>query len=708
MIQKGAAGFRPGAGRGTIVSMSPGPDLLALARAYGVATDYHDWRGRRVEVSSSTLIAVLKAFGVSAGNAASCRKALKARRTRRPLPPCVVLRAASVGAGTGRGDEVTVHGPVEAAPRLWIELENGGRRYDVSSVRSRPSDAEGLAEYDYAIPAGLPLGWHTLRGHWGGQAHSAPLAVAPNRLETASAEGRGRAWGFSLQLHAVRSQQSWGIGDLADLTQLALLAGNDLGAGFLVVNPLHASSGVKPIDPSPYLPASRRYPDPAHLRIESTHEYAYAPINVRRDVDAFGEELRKAGPAGDLIDRDAVWEAKLGALRLLHALPAAERGPGRDADYRAFLRREGEPLRTHATWMTIVARYGRDESRWPGGLRSPRSSATRAWQHSEAAEIEFHCWLQWLLDEQLSVAKAACERAGMPYGIIHDLAIGAQADGADVWADSEVYGQGVTVGAPPDEFNQSGQNWASRPWRPDKLAETGYSSYRRILAGTFRHAHGLRIDHVMGLFRLWWIPEGRSADEGTYVSYDHEAMLGVLTLEAYRSGALLIGEDLGTVEPWVRTTLASRGILGTSVLWFERDEEGRPLHAARWRTDALATVTTHDLPPTAAVLAGEALDATDWLDELRREGLLRRGAGESETVDALHRYLAWTPARLVGVYLPDAVGDRRPHNLPGTDAETYPNWRYPLADGAGAPVLLEDFARNPRVRSLARALRILR
>jgi 4-alpha-glucanotransferase len=265
----------------------------------------------------------------------------------------------------------------------------------------------------------------------------------------------------------------------------------------------------------------------------------------------------------------------------------------------------------------------------------------------------------------------------------------------------------VTVGAPPDEFNRAGQNWASRPWRPDRLAETGYLPYRQILAAALRHAHGLRLDHVMGLFRLWWIPEGMGPDQGTYVTYDHEAMLGVLTLEAHRAGAVLIGEDLGTVEPWVRTELAGRGILGTSVLWFERDSSGRPLHAARWRPESLATLTTHDLPPTAEVLDGQALESADWLAALRREGLLRAGAGEPETVDALHRYLAWTPARLVGVYLPDAVGDRRPHNLPGTDGDTYPNWRYPLADGSGAPVLLEELARHPRVRSLARALRAL-
>ncbi len=684
--------------------MSPGPDLMALARAYGISTEYHDWRGRRIEVAEATLVAVLAAFGVDASSAENCRSALRTRRERRSLPAAVVLRAEAGGA-SARGTEVTALGPADSAPRLWIELEDGSRRYDLTTVRSRPGSTPEQVEYDFALPAGLPLGWHRLAGTWGERSLGCLLAVAPHRL-TAGA-GRGRAWGLSLQLHAVRSQQSWGIGDLEDLAQLALLAGHDLGAGFLVVNPLLASSGVEPIDPSPYLPASRRYPDPAHLRIESTFEYAYAPAEVRAQIDELGHDLRKAGPAGDLIDRDLVWEAKIAALRLLRELPAAGRGPGRDADYRAFLRREGAALRTHATWMTLAGLYGTHREDWPEGLEDPDSPQTQAWQRTEAAEIDFHCWLQWLLDEQFAAARAACERSGMSYGIIHDLPIGAQADGADVWADPDVYAPGVTVGAPPDEFNQQGQNWASRPWRPDRLAETGYLPYRRILVNALRHAHGLRIDHVMGLFRLWWIPEGFTPDQGTYVNYDHDAMLGVLTLEAQRSDALLIGEDLGTVEPWVRSELAGRGILGTSVLWFERDDAGHPLHAARWRTDCLATVTTHDLPPTAAVLAGESFDAEDWLESLRREGMLRRGAGEPETVDALHRYLAWTPARLVGVYLPDAMGDRRAHNLPGTSGETYPNWRYPVADGSGAPVLLEELAANARVRSLARALRAL-
>jgi 4-alpha-glucanotransferase len=233
----------------------------------------------------------------------------------------------------------------------------------------------------------------------------------------------------------------------------------------------------------------------------------------------------------------------------------------------------------------------------------------------------------------------------------------------------------------------------------------------------------------MALFRLWWVPAGAKPHEGTYVYYDHEALLAVLTLEAHRAGALVIGEDLGTVEPWVREALTDRGILGTNVLWFERDEKGAPHPPGRWRESSLAAVTTHDLPPAAALLTGAHLELRErlglltrpleeekeadranvqaWIDLLRGCGLLRAGAGEQETIEALHRFLAWTPARMIGVYLPDAVGDLRPHNLPGTSGDTYPNWRLPLADSKGRPVLLDELAGHPRVRSLARVLRAL-
>jgi 4-alpha-glucanotransferase len=714
------------------------PDLIEAARAYRIATEYYDWRGRRVEVPARTLVTVLAAFGVDARSPETCRKALAQLREARfrPLPPCVVIRqeppapapqrysTARQGAAVREVTPlVTVHAPSGTQPTLWIALEDGGRRYDVAMLSSEAAERRGLDAFIFALPAALPIGWHTLYARIGGEILQCPLAVAPHRLTTPT---RRRAWGYTLQLHSVRSRRSWGMGDLGDLAEFAAIAGHDLGAGFLVVNPLHGGSGVPPIDPSPYLPATRRYPDPIHLRIESVPEYAYAPADVREQVDQLGAELRKRDLSDDLIDRDLVWEGKAKALRLLYGTP---RTAGRSAAYRAYLRREGRALRRHATWLTLVQVYGSDQTRWPEALRRPNTSEVAAFADTQQAEIDFHCWLQWLLDEQLAAVRVACAHSGMTYGVFHDLAVGAQAGGADTWADADVYAEGVTIGAPADEFNQLGQDWSSRPWRPDRLAESGYLPYRQMLAGVLRHADGLRMDHVMGLFRLWWVPAGASPADGTYVSYEHEAMLAVLTLEAHRAGAVVIGEDLGTVEPWVRDALQDRGIFGTNVLWFERDGQAAPMPPGRWRENCLAAVTTHDLPPTAALLTGAHLELRDrlglltrpleeekeadragiqsWLDLLRACGLLRDGAGEQETVEALHRFLAWTPARLIGVYLPDAVGDMRPHNLPGTSGDTYPNWRLPLADSSGRPVLLDELAGHPRVRSLARVLRAL-
>jgi 4-alpha-glucanotransferase len=284
------------------------------------------------------------------------------------------------------------------------------------------------------------------------------------------------------------------------------------------------------------------------------------------------------------------------------------------------------------------------------------------------------------------------------------------------------YATGIQVGAPPDPFNQLGQDWSQPPWRPDRLEELAYAPLREMVANILRHAGGVRVDHVIGLFRLWWIPEGKPPSEGTYVRYDHEAMVGVLALEAQRAGAVVVGEDLGVVEPSARDYLRSRGILGTSILWFERDDEGRPLPAERWRELCMASVTTHDLPPTAGYLAGEHVALRDrlglltrplaeereadeaerqsWLDEVRSRGLLAEGAGTEQTVAALHRYLALSPARLLCVALTDAVGDHRTQNQPGTTDE-YPNWRVPLSDPEGRPLLLEDVMTSPRVAALA-------
>ncbi|MDX6353620.1 MAG: 4-alpha-glucanotransferase, partial [Streptomyces sp.] len=435
-----------------------------------------------------------------------------------------------------------------------------------------------------------------------------------------------------------------------------------------------------------------------------------------------------------LIDRDAVWALKAQALALLRQVPLSA---GRRAAYADYLAEQGQALDDHATWSALAELHGPDWHGWPAGLRDPRSPQVARARSEHLDRVDFHCWLNWLTDSQLAAAQRAAKDAGMPVGIVHDLAVGVHPAGSDAWSMRHALAAGMSIGAPPDAFSPRGQDWGLPPWRPDALAATGYAPYRDLVHRMLRHAGGLRMDHVMGLFRLWWVPEGRPPTEGTYVRYDAEAMLGLLALEAYEAGAVVIGEDLGTVEPGVREELADRGILGTSVLWFERDYDGvrgdgspgdrRPLPPSAWREWCLATATTHDLPSTAARLTGEhvglrhrlglltrplaeeqaadAAEVAEWIALLGRLGLLPEGAADEEAVvKAVHRFLARTPARMVGVWLPDGVGDRRPQNLPGTSAE-YPNWRLPVAGPDGVPLTLEQLAASPRLHALAEEVR---
>ena len=761
MPSQGAARSRP-------ERSAPDPALAALCAECGVATEFWDWRGRHSFVPRETLVAVLAALGVDASDPAAALAARRRDRLERALPPTLVVRA-------GAGARFAAHVPYGSQPEVWVELEDGGVRADIAPVGgatpSMADDMGGLvAERAYLLPPDLPLGWHHVhistggrragesrrfpgssgssaspsREHRrGGPRGSSPwaldasgvLIVVPQRLELPAALAGRRAWGLTAQLYALRSGRSWGHGDLADLAELAAWSGRSLGAGFVAVNPLHAAEPVPPVEPSPYLPVSRRYGSPLYLRVEAIPEYAYLEPAARTQVDRLAAAAQTGASGGsgrssrggfdetDRIDRDSVWTAKKGALELVHEVP---RGPGREATYQAFRAAAGDALTDFATWCALAETYGPRWRRWPTGLRDARGEAVAAARRDLAARIDFYCWLQWLLDEQRALAEHAAHDSGMALGIVHDLAVGVHAESADTWAMPEAFAEGMSVGAPPDEFNPNGQTWSQPPWQPFRLAAAGYLPYRDIVRAVLRHAGGVRVDHVMGLSRLWWVPDGRPATEGTYVRYDHEALVGILALEAHRAGALVIGEDLGTVEPWVRDHLRERGILGTSVLWFERDQDG-PVAPQRWRRLCLATVDTHDLPTVGAHLAGDHLRLADrlgllnqpyrrvaaehaeaveqWLDLLRRLRLLRPGGSEPEILVALHRLLARTPALLVGVSLADAVGDRRPANVPGTTDE-YPNWRLPLADAGGKPVLLEDLGTGTEVRELARVLTV--
>lgn len=549
-------------------------------------------------------------------------------------------------------------------------------------------------------------------------------AAQPAAALPAPAPPPGQTWGLAVQLYSVRSRGSWGHGDLRDLADLATWAGGGPGAGFVLINPLHAAEPLPPVSPSPYLPMSRRFLSPLYLRVEDIPEYAGLAGPDRRQIDALAALLRARNTTSDLIDRDEVWRAKRAALEIVYREPL----PGqRRAAFEQFLVRQGQALADWSAWCALAEEHGPDWRAWPPRLRDPRSASAVAERSRLHGRAQFHAWLQWLADGQLAAAQAAARAAGMPIGIITDLAVGSHPGGADSWANSPYLAQGVSAGAPPDEFNQLGQDWGQPPWHPGRLARARYQPLAGLIGAAFAHAGGLRVDHVMGLLRLWWVPAGMTPDRGTYVRYDHDGMVGVLAGAASRAGGLAIGEDLGTVEGWIRDYLGSRGVLGTSLLWFERGPGGGPLPPRQWRRGALATVGTHDLPPAAAFVTGEQVElraslglltqsvaeeragaraaVSAWQQALTAEGLLPATAapGPAAFTVALYAYLARTPSALVGVSLADAVGDRRQQNLPGTTTE-YPNWRIPLCDGEGRPVLLEELPDHAGVRAVVGAV----
>ncbi|GAA0802707.1 4-alpha-glucanotransferase [Spirilliplanes yamanashiensis] len=631
-------------------------DLVALAEAHGVATWFENSQRQRQDVPEATVVAVLGLLGVDASSAEAVRAALA--EVREPgLPGTVVVRT---------GATYALPGPAT------ITLEDG-------------STVEAAA----GVPGDLPLGWHTLRT----ADAEATLVVVPERLPEAP-----EAWGWMLQLYALHSAGSWGMGDLGDLREFAGWAAAD-GAGLVLLNPLHAITPTLPVPSSPYSPSSRRFANPLYLRIADTAAYQRADEPLRANVDALAGAAR---PGGDLIDYTAVWQAKRAALELLWPL-AGEVDLASDPGLTDF-----------ATFCALAETHGPDWHTWPEELRRPGPAARAA---ANADRVAFHAWLQHLLDEQLAAATAAAD--GMSVGVVLDLAVGIDPSGADGWLLQDVLAEGVHAGAPPDAFNQLGQDWGLACWRPDRLAATGYAAYRDMLRRLLRRAGGIRVDHVAQLWRLWWVPPGMASTEGTYVRYDPDAMLGILALEAHRAGAVVVGEDLGTVLPVVTKGLQDQNMLGSAVLWFTKTDDGEYVASADYPRNALASISTHDLPTASGFLTGEHVtvraelnqlagpveqeraradaDRAELIELLRGEKLLAEDATNADIVVAMHAFLRNTPCRLVTASLYDVLDEVRQPNLPGTTDE-YPNWRIPL------PASLEEIQTDPRVRRIVGVL----
>lgn len=536
----------------------------------------------------------------------------------------------------------------ERPPPAPVRSVAAGRRLRL------PRDAELVTE-DGASLRGLtpPLepGYHRLRSAGG----ETLLIAAPGRCQPPP---RGRRWGWAAQLYSLRSAQSWGVGDLHDLAELARWS-RSLGAAALFVNPLHAPVPRRRQEASPYYPSSRCFRNPLYIALEEP------PGGTLERLNRLPE-----------IDRDRVWRRKLAVLEERYASFVG------DAAFDAYLAEQGQALEDFATFCALAERRRRPWREWPAGLRNPRTREVAQYRRANARRVRFHAWLQWQLDVQLARAAAAGA------GIVHDLAVGIAPDGADAWRWQDILAGELRIGSPPDPFQAAGQDWGMPPFDPWRLRAAGYAPLIETLRAAFRHGAGLRIDHVMAFFRLFWIPAGGSPAEGAYVHYPDQELLAVLALESRRARAFVVGEDLGTVENRVRAELLRRGVLGYRLLYFEQRLP------AQYPAQAVAAASTHDLPTLAGVLAGAD---HGLLEHLERYAGVHAGMPVEEVVLRTYSTLAAAPSRVVVASLEDALRVVEQPNRPGTLDPR--NWSLALPGG------LERLRSDPFVSELASVLR---
>jgi len=695
--------------------MQQSSSLHDLAGVAGIVPSYLDQSGTETRTTSdSTRVALLRAMGIDASTPAHADAALEEwnRRERtRVLPPVRVVRGDDPDAGT-----VLARAP-EGTARVEWTLELVPETGEAQHARGA-ANAEADGTVRLSLPGTPPPGYHTLRvtlrTESGGQEAKQSLIVVPGECPpVAEVAGQERVFGVIANLYSVRSAENWGIGDAGDLARLGEWTA-EIGGAFLGVNPLHALRN-RGDDISPYSPVSRIFRNAIYIDVPAIPEFT-ASEEAKRMVESARAELEELRTS-DRVQYEPVMALKRRVLEVLHRSFAAGGGERAEA-YRAYLETQGESLTHFATFEALAGHLESGDWRtWPEALRDPRSPAVAEFAARHAEEIDFHRWLQFELDRQLAVAAARGESAGLAIGLYQDLAIGTSPAGADVWANPHLFVTGASIGAPPDAYSAEGQNWGLPPLDPRALKEDAYRYWVRLVRASMRHAGALRIDHAIGLFRQFWIPEGAVGKDGAYVSFPVEDLLGILALEAHRHRALVVGEDLGTVPPEVPPVLRRWGVLSSRVFYFEREgDEFRP--AAEYEPMSLATANTHDMPTLAGFWRGrdievkrevgvipsdEAAEAQRRdrvqerraiLERLAAEGVLpapeHPGSGAALR-GAVHAFLSRTPAALVGLSLDDLVGEAEPVNVPGVSPSEFSAWTRKLA----TPI--EELARDPRV-----------
>lgn len=692
--------------------------LIDLANAHGVATHVRDASGRSKAVAPRVIEAVLTSLGVDASTDEARSLAVEALTDERwsaVLPSAVVMRESWtpwVPVRVLDGDDFEAH----------LELEDGARvvprRVDNTAGR-RQIGERTLVERTIELPGSLPLGYHTLVVTVGGVEHRCPVIVTPATMTLPATLERRRGWGVAGQLYAVRSERSWGIGDAADLAELGTWAARS-GADFVNVGPVNAGEPVPTIDPNPYRPVSRFALDPLAIRVEEVPELGYLSAAEHQLVEWHGDDARRLN-LGDEVDRDAVWESKRAALRMIFQV---ERSHRRRRDFEQFVEREGAWLFDYSTWCALARRHGPLTGSWPTGLQHADGQDIAAFRAEHAQEIEFEAWMQWVAAAQFADAQREVTAAGMRIGIMHDIAPGVIAGGFEQWAQPDAFAAGVHLGA--RDGSGSCVDLGLAALKPSSLARDGYARWREIVRRTLERSGAVRVERIGTLFRQWWIPQEAKggAAAGTFVHLDHEALVGILLLEAHRAGVVVVAGDEDETETWIRDYITERGLISSASLW-DVPQDGPAPDPKQLPRLTMSALSPKDAPSGAALLSGSHLEEIKGFgperdhEALEREAERRRRAvieamtarglidartGLDDQVNALHRHLASAPSILLTVRVADLIGDSR---IVGEHGVTHVHalWRRPVAGPAGVGVSLDDLMTSRRAKRVIHVVR---
>lgn len=740
-------------------------DLLRmLADRAGIAADYYDIAGTHHVTTDETRRAILAAMNLRVGNREELIAELEAWDNRWWLRGCEPVHVLRLGRDAGAW---SWYGPCESWDESAFQVrwslcaEDGETLFDRTEgpglriEETRTIQRRRFVRASLSLPQDLPLGYYTVKAYSKGSGTNAEstfrLIVAPERCYIPDDLQQGvRWWGLALQLYSLRSHHNWGVGDFRDLGAVIEWAGKRLGAAVIGLNPVHALKNTQPYHISPYSPTSRLFLNDLYIDVTQIPECGTSP-DVQRLLagPAFRSRI-EAARRSELVDYDAVRSMKREVIELCYraflrdnfegAEPELTPTSDRGRRFQRFTEREGGALAHYALFQTLEEERQSAQSAsvvwadWPEAYRNRKSDALEELRRRQMPRVRFFEYVQWLAAEQLLEAVKKTHEAGMPIGLYHDFALGSDRDGADGWLHQDVLAFKADCGAPPDAFAPEGQNWGFSPLDPSRLRMSGYRYFIELLRNNLRYGGAIRIDHVMALFRLFWIPRGLPAAMGTYVHYQDDELLAILALESVRAKTVVIGEDLGTVPDWVRDRLVAAGVLSYRVLYFERDHWGGWKPPAHYPAQSLAVVTTHDLPTlrgywegvdietrsTLGLFPSEEAREAMWAERHREkagilvalssEGLLPSGVSDdptqvpimtTELMESIHQYLGRTPAWVVLANMDDVIGTRCQANLPGT-VDQHPNWRRKLS------LAVEDLVQDSRFEQLSSLLRLTR